>query len=172
MGTIIKLFTEQSHNLCLSHEPRDRKLGTYADNQKISCAQAKLYDKFLHTDQVIWCSRCKLQYCEIDKKIFLHEIHENIEDRVAILDGMVWERILGRDCIPDEESLRIRLATRHFEPKYRNKAREKMKEEFLKDNLPREFWENLITNDINCRMPQILLQWPLTKSKIHSVKQI
>jgi len=166
----MKLYTEQGHNLKLNKEPRDRKLGTYANDPEIANEMAKLYDEYLNTDQVIWCSRDHPTDCSSRKPNFIHEIDVDESDVFAILDGMVWENIIGNKTIPEEESLNIRIETMYLESSKMNRIRDEKKQEYLRKNLPNDLWWDLIKNDINCRMAQILLKWPLEKSIITSVK--
>lgn len=165
----MKLFNELSHDLRFFHEPLDRTRGTYAHIPRIAEAQARLYDEILGTDQVIWCSLDKPPHCDIGKPCFLHVIEEDESDRLAVLDGMVWEWIIGQNCIPDAESERICNVTNHLEQADRNRVREEMKAEFAEENLPRDLWGNLRTDEITCRMPQVLLRWPLVRSTILDV---
>lgn len=165
----MKLYSEQSHDLRLARERRDRRLGTYADIPLIACAQTRLYDEILGTDQLIWC-RLDVSPENVDKSMFLHVIDGDETDTVAILDGMVWEWIIGQNCIPDEEWDKIRFSTSHLLVPERNIRREQMKAEYARTHLPDDLWANLRTDDISCRMPQILLNWPLKASNIVDVK--
>lgn len=167
---IMKLYSEQSHDLRQIKGRRDRELGTYSSIPSIASAQNRLYDEILGTDQIIWC-RLDVPAEGFSQSTLLHVINGHENDIVAILDGMIWAWIIGHHCIPNEEWDRIRFVTSHLHPSVRDIRREELKAIYAIDNLPDDLWDNLLVDDIFCDMPEILLRWPLKKSKIVEVKR-
>jgi len=167
------MFSEQTHDLRTFRGRRDRSCGTYAQDQKIAGALAKLYDEVICTDQVIWCSLVELSACHLEETHFIHTIEADDREIVAILDGFVWESgILERRIIPPQDHQKMWNSCCFLDADSRQQALSRMVDQYISEHMPRDPWTNLLTSDLTCRMPQILLIWPFQYSQIMDVRPI
>lgn len=171
--TNMRMFSVQSVDL--RHFPArvQRTRGTYVQDQRIADALSKLYDTVVFTDQVVWCSLDEPEIEPLDRPQFLHTIEIDKRDMVAILDGLVWEHIIGNSrCIPPDE--RQKIMSSCYPKGNRSFAQELecMVDQYIAENLPSDLWDNVLSTNLSCRMPQILVRWPFEHSRITCVKRI
>lgn len=167
---MIKLFSEQGHDLRNFKSRIDRQRSPYAKIPRIADTIAELYQR-LSTDQVIWCLLDAPESGAF-KTQYLHTIEYDERDKVVILNGLIWEHLLGQNCIPEVECARIRHQCCLMKGSDRDKEMQRLKDEYLKVHLPPgDPWDKLIADDLNCLMPQVLLCWPLLHSRIVCVTQ-
>lgn len=166
------LYSEQGIDLQAHSGDLDPARGTYADFEQIRMAQARLYAEILETDQVIWCSRDQPEVVPLDSPKFLHTIEADGRDIAAVLDGFLWEHIIGnRRCVPPEEHERMRFSCCSAGGN-RHSMLKRLEDDYISKNLPAETWKSVVVSNIDHPMAQILLGWPLKYSMIKNVKRI
>ncbi|MCK9304746.1 MAG: hypothetical protein M0P27_05060 [Bacteroidales bacterium] len=166
------LYSEQGVDLQTLQGDLDLARGTYADIKQIRMAQARLYSEILETDQVIWCSRDQSEVVSLDSPKFLHVIEADCRDIVAVLDGFLWEHIIGnRRCVPPEEHERMRFSCCSSGGN-RHGILKSLEDDYISKNLPADPWKSVVVSNIDHPMAQILLGWPLKYSMIKNVKKI
>lgn len=167
VGIEMKLFSEQGHDLRHFHDRRRRDLGTYADDPTVTHALTRLYDKVVMTDQVIWCSFDQLPFVPLEMPRFLHTIEADRRDVLAVLDGFIWESgILRRRIVPADVREKIKAACSTMVGASRLRAIDQKIDDYLGRELPTLPWSHLIRPDTTCRMPQVLLKWPIRFSRV------
>jgi hypothetical protein len=150
-----------------------RNRGTYTQNQQIADALSKLYDKVVLTDQVVWCSLDGPEVVPLERPQFLHTIEVDERDTVAILDGFLWEHIIGNSrCIPPDEHQRMRFSCCPSKGRSFDQELTRLEDQYIAENLPSDLWGKVLAPDLSCRMPQILARWPFDHSRITCVKKI
>jgi len=103
---------------------------------------------------------------------YIHTIDADARDIMAVLDGLLWEHIIGNDrCVPPKVRERMRLSC-CSEARDRHAALKRLEDDYIRSNLPANPWDCVIASDVDCRMAQILLGWPLNHSRIIDVKTI
>jgi len=168
----IKLYSEQGIDLRSLSGPLDRKRGTYADQRLISNAQERLYTELIGTDQVIWCSPEVPVTVPLETPQYIHTIEADGRDIIAVLDGFLWEHIIGNDrCVPPEVHARMRFSCCSASSD-RDAALRRLEYDYIATNLPADPWASVVVSDIAHPMAQILLGWPLKKSRISDVRTI
>ncbi len=155
----MSVFTVQGVDLRCFSGRLDRGRGMYVDRPQISQAVGRLYDEFLHTDQVVWCSPEKPHVSPLPQAQFVHEIHAEATEIVAILDGFVWNHIIGNSrFIPQEDHAKLRHSLLRLpEDEYPGRLRQ-LEDDYRARNLPADLWANLISNTLDVRIPQLLLR--------------
>lgn len=158
----MKVLSEQGHDLRHFKGRQDPSRGPYADNPAIMEAFAVLYEDVIKTDQVVWCSLQRPSIVPLEKPRFLHTIDVDQRDVLAILDGFIWESgILGRRIVPPDVRHRITAACRMMVGGCRQEAIDAGIDEYLARELAADPWPQLLCSDTSCRLPQVLLKWPI-----------
>jgi hypothetical protein len=168
----VRLYSEQGMDLRIFNGRMDPIRGTYAGQSRISAAQSRLYAEVVGTDQVVWSCLAAPEPIPLDFPQYVHMIDADRRDIAAILDGFVWEHIIGNDrCVPPEDHERMRFACCiSADDKHTHLRR--LEDEYIAAHLPKDPWSKVLAADIECRMPQVLLRWPFKHSHIAGVETI
>jgi hypothetical protein len=151
----------------------ERSRGTYAQDPRITEAQAKLYDEYVHTDQVVWCSLDEPRPVPLDQPQFVHTIEVDQRDIVAVLDGFIWEHIVGNSrCVPPDERQRMRCTCCIRKGRSYQQELAALEDRYIAEHLPSNLWGKVLAADLTCRIPQILIRWPFDYSGITHVSRV
>lgn len=165
-----RLYSEQGIDLQSFAARLDLTRGTYSTYDRIREAQERLYREYLGTDQVIWCGREVPETVPLETARYVHTIQADKRDVVAVLDGFLWEHIIGNDrCIPPEIREYMRFSCSSVTGD-KHAALMQLEDEYLINNLPNDPWDSVLVADLDCRMSQVLLAWPFKYSRIVNVK--
>jgi hypothetical protein len=169
----VLVFSEQGHNLRHFSGRLCRHMGTYAQEQAIATSQSKLYDEILHEDQVVWCSPDRPEIIPLEEPKYLHTIELDSRDLVAMLDGFVWEHIIGNSrCIPPEIHKEMRFSCCSADGNSRHRILRALEDRYISENLPKDPWSHVVVKDAKFRMPVFLLKWPFVHSQVVDVEEI
>lgn len=168
----VRMYSEQGLDLRGFRGRIDAMRGTYAGQSRISGAQAKLYSEVLCNDQIVWCSLAAPESIPLSVLVYLHIIDIDRRDIAAVLDGFIWEHIIGNErCVPPEEHEQMRMSCCFCNGDNHAQLRG-LENAYIAENLPDDPWSSLLASDLDCRMPQVLVAWPFKHSRIVSVDQI
>ncbi len=162
----MRVWTIQGYDLRTFYGRIDLKLGTYSSRcPVISFAQRTLYRR-VEENQLVWCQQSKIE-CRPGKfDRYLHEIEVDCPDDHVIVNGLVWNHIIGDDprYIPpeDHDELRSQLAMNGDDEITLRKAEDK----YLADNLPDDLWLNVTKTEFTSQSDQLLLKFPFGPSTI------
>ena len=169
----IKLFTLQGYDLNSLTEPIDPSQGTYRDKPQIAAAQRKLNER-LANRQVIWMSQESPDLLTSEIGRFIHEIDTDWRDVVTVVDGLIWNHIIGNDprYIPTPEYCELRVkAAQSFHGDYESCLRA-IEDEYLKMRLPCDLWEGLCRGELLYPSDQVLVEFPFQHSQIVTVQEV
>jgi len=168
----VRLYSVQGMDLQTFNGRLDPTRGTYTGQSRIAAAQSRLCAEVVGTDQVVWCSLDAPDVIPLDSPQYVHTIDADRRDIAVVLDGFIWEHIIGNDrCVPPEERERMRFACCiSADDKHTHLRR--LEDEYIAAHLPKDPWSKVVVADIGCRMPQVLLRWPFKHSHIAGVLPI
>lgn len=168
----VRMYSEQGLDLRGFQGRINATHGTYAGQSRISGPQAKLYAEVLCNDQIVWCSLAAPESIPLDVPVYLHAIDIDRRDIAAVLDGFIWEHIIGNErCVPPEDHEKMRRSCCFCNGDRHAQLRE-LEVEYIAAHLPDDLWSSLLASDLDCRMPQVLVAWPFKHSRIVSVDQV
>jgi hypothetical protein len=171
---LVLVFTLQGYDLRTFHGRIDLQHGTYKDCPKIVEAQWELYRR-LNADQLVWLQQERPAYLGSATGQFLHEIDLDDRDIVTVVDGFVWNHIIGNHrFIPEEdhEAIRRSILGSVRNGVSREDVLRRAEDEYLAKHLPRDLWAALTKQSIEKPWDQPLARFPLTYSQIRDVQQL
>ena len=169
----MRLYTQQALDLRSFRSRLDRTKGTDTDSPTISQAKARLYDDYLKSDQVLWCFLKKAPDGPLEEPEFMHEIEAD-EDRdvVGIVDGLVWEYIIGHFPLPPKDDVYWRDFVKGCggdESIWEHGLRA----DWRNRDISADPWGHVVVKRPNdAWLPEILLKWPFDRSRILSVEEV
>ena len=132
---------------------------------------ARLYDDYIHTDQVLWCIRENQLLGPPPPGQYVHEIEADQRDIVAVLDEFVWKHIIGDSgYIPAEDHERLRYSIGGLSGDRYLAELARSENKYIADRLPKDLWGSLIVDNLSTDLVTVLLRWPFPCSSIVSVR--
>ena len=161
--------TLQGYNLRTFKGRIDPDLSPWKNNPIVSSAIATL-KKRIGEDQFVWCTQSG-QPLERETGRYLHGINVDERDVVAVVDTLVWCRIIGYSLrhVPEEElddlKSRAYRESGDCEGDY-TELLEHLIDKYLADNLPDDLWAAVIKEECTKASDQLLVRFPLKYYKI------
>jgi hypothetical protein len=168
-----RVMTLQAYDLRQFAGPIDLSQGTYREHDEIIAAQRRLYVR-LGCDQIVWTSFQPPDLFPRDKGKFVHEVDADWRDVAAVVDGLIWNHIIGTDprYIPPEEHSKLRFRAGQMAGGDEDKALRAVEDEYLRQRLPENLWDGLCRSSIEFPSDQVLLRFPFKHSVIVAVHEV
>jgi hypothetical protein len=173
MNKRLHAWTLQGYDLRAFGGPIDLDHGSYRDDDRVTTAQRRLYTR-LSDDQIVWMSQTPPTLLSSNIGHFVHEVDLDWRDVIAVVDGLVWNHIIGVDqrYIPPEEHSQLRTAAGQRDLENYEGALRETEDEYLSRRLPRDLWEGLCRQSIEYPSDQLLVKFPLDHSAVTAVHEV